>query len=226
MLTILALSIAGICWANVDVVIEPQSGESPAGAPGLIASDSDFFFLYMAQSTLPVPGIGTGVFAKLDIPAGELICEYRGQIGEPSFDPYSDKLVSIRVEGNLLSISGNTICAYINDCAWIYNNSFTVADIDYFMRLQKEDSIPTYPGFEYNAIGIATKMGKIFIQSTKDIKAGSEICYPYGRKYWKHNLRERALSKRASILNAFYRSKTLNLSLLPESADFSIGFYN
>jgi hypothetical protein len=220
------LVFTALCSASVDVVIDPQSSELPAEVPGLLVHDSDYSFLYMAPSTLPVPGIGTGVFAKLDIPEGETICEYRGQIGDHSFDPSSDKRFAIRIDGTLRSLIGNTICAYINDCTWIHNNSFTFADIDYFMRLKNEDSIPTYPGFEYNAKYVITKMGKVFIHSTKFIKAGSEIFFSYGRKYWEHKLKEQVLSKRASILSAFYKSRTLNLSLLPQTTDFYIGYYN
>ena len=223
---LLTFVIASICLASTAIIIERQSSDPSGEEPGLVTHDSDYCFLFMAQSTLPVPGIGVGVFAKLDIPEGEIICEYRGQVGEPLFAPHSDKRFSSRVENTALNLVGNTICAYINDCAWIYNNSFTFADIDYFMRLPNEDSIPAYPGFEYNAKYAVTKMGKVFINSTKHIKAGSEIFYSYGRSYWEPRLRKQVRSKRADILGAFYRSQTLNLSVLPKTSDFSIGFYN
>ena len=42
-------------------------------------------------------------------------------------------------------------------------------------------SLPPYNGYTHNAMACHTELGKVFIVSTTDIKAGSEIFYPYGK---------------------------------------------
>jgi hypothetical protein len=63
------------------------------------AIESDYLLLYKAESSLPIEGIGHGVFAKSTIPANSIICEIRGPI--ISVDSYgqiigNDKATSVR----------------------------------------------------------------------------------------------------------------------------------
>ena len=142
--------------------------------------DSDYSFLYQKQSELPVANIGVGVFARYDIPANELICEYKGLI----FPPNSYKGVKnfrTSVANEELDIVGNTICAQINDCAWISNPNYTLNDLKTIIEDDRQDSIPTIPGFPYNARYHYTAMGKVLIYSTVPIMAHTEICYSYGK---------------------------------------------
>ena len=147
----------------------------------LPATDSDYLYLYMTKSSIPID-VGLGVFAKVDIPAGEIICEYRGPMID--FDiPYSSdkKFRAGTREGRTYSILGNTICAMINDPVWVVNKTYTPEEIESFKNATTEDIIPLYPGLTYNANYVATAMGKIFIYATAFIPANAEIFFPYGR---------------------------------------------
>ncbi len=80
-----------------------------------------------------------------------------------------------------LKIIGDCICALINDSAMILHNNYTKKDLDYFEYSDYRDLIPTYPGFTYNAYYTESKVGKIFIVSTRHILKGEEIFYAYGK---------------------------------------------
>jgi hypothetical protein len=145
------------------------------------AIDSDFLFLYTNTSSLPGIG-GRGVFAKYDIPPDEIICEYRGPAVSTSVAVDSRKLYSTKVNGKTFRIIGNTICAFINDCAHIYGANYTVDMLAAMFQTEAgEESIPTFPGYDYNARADHRPSGKIFIKSIRHIKAHEEICFSYGR---------------------------------------------
>jgi hypothetical protein len=160
----------------------PAATEVPASTERVVEGvDSDYLFLYMAQSTIPID-VGLGVFAKVDIPAGEIICEYRGPMILIDI-PYvnNKKFRASTREGVQYSIIGDTICAMLNDPVHVVGSSYSAEDILSFKTSPREDIIPTYPGLDYNANFVATQMGKIFIYATVLIPAHTEIFFPYGK---------------------------------------------
>ncbi len=165
---LLALAALG-CFADASEVI--------------YAVDSDYLALYQKQSSLPID-IGYGVFAKVDIPAGEIICEYRGPTIDATTPHYSNKKFRTRVLQNPeQNIIGDTICSMINDCVLISGANYTMDDVETFKACDREDCIPTYPGFAYNAGYTHTALGKVFIYAKTPIPADTEIFFPYGRYF-------------------------------------------
>lgn len=154
---------------------------------GIPAIDSDFLFMKIEPSSLPFEGAGMGVFAKVEIAANEILCEYRGATipEEQAFNSnylYSSK--KITGEGfHIVPDMNKPICAIINDCALIVGNNYTNEELEAY---EANDTLimPTYPGYAYNARPMFTLMGKVFIISNEIIPAGAEIFYSYGNRYW------------------------------------------
>jgi hypothetical protein len=169
-----------ICYSFLTM---PENDARSSGYEYIPALDSDFLFLEVKPSLLPVPGIGDGVFATSDIPAGEIICEFRGPIVDDDIAIDSNKGYNIVHDGKKKKILGNTICSMINDCAAIYGAKYTAEDIKRFKESDDffESVIPPYDGYRYNAKGWWTVTGKVFVISTELIKAGTEICFSYGK---------------------------------------------
>lgn len=176
-----------------------------ANAANIEALDSDFVFLEIRPTSLPLPEFSSklGVFAKMDIPANELVCEYRGAV-IPSTVPYeSDYLFStLDSQGNSMKIapqptelaSNNLpICSYVNDCVNIYGQEYTADDI-LAIEAQKK-ALYTYPGTDYNLRSLTTKMGKVFLVASKPIPKDAELFFPYGGDYWIHRLKVGLLAK-------------------------------
>ena len=133
--------------------------------------ESDFLSLYIATSSLPVPGIGHGVFAKYNIPNGSYLCEYSGYV-YPQTDYIAD-VVSLPVsppDGTPYHLLGTNICSYINDI---------VNPIGY--NTNSGEELPVFANKDRNAALLYTKSGKIFVIATRDIKAYEEIFMSYGR---------------------------------------------
>ena len=163
-----------------------------SSTPGTIDGwDSDYLFLSVQQSTLPIHTAGEGVFAKLDLEANDIICEYRGVAIDPVFEQHfvSDKFFNVRTnDGTDWRLIGQSVCSKINDAAAIltYNSSgllsvpYTFEDIQRFDDMNIVEAIPTFPGYEYNARSFAQGNGKIFVVATKNIRKGEEIFYAYG----------------------------------------------
>lgn len=146
--------------------------------------DSDNLFLYVNQSSLPDESAGLGVFAKVDIPAGEILCEYRGPTSKNGFATRpSDKLFSVTTMNEIeYVIDGNNICSVVNDAVLLSAEPpYTKDELRTYLASKYRNSIPTHPGFEYNAYYNETRMGKLFLVSLTDIKANSEIFYSYGK---------------------------------------------
>ena len=168
------------------------SSDVPQNAnKGIPAIDSDFLFLTINKSTLPFRRAGLGVFSKETIYANEIICEYRGAV-IPSNVPFkSDYIYSTRnPAGHLIHIipdMDKPICAFINDCVKVLGSNYTAAELDVYESGTME--LPTYDGFHHNAATLFTDLGKVFIVSTQDIPARTEIFYPYGSGYWVPRLR-------------------------------------
>ena len=139
---------------------------------------TDYLFMYEKQSELPVANGGMGVFAKVDIPPNEFLCEYIGiAYTDTGLAPApSRKKYSTTVAKRNFTINGDTLCAVINDC--ISLEKF-YSDSNYFES--SEIATPTLPGFSYNAEARRTKMGKVLLYSKTTIKAHTEICFSYGK---------------------------------------------
>lgn len=156
------------------------------------AIDSEFLYLEIKQSLLPVENAGWGVFAKIDIPALEILCEYRGAI-IPAHVPYSSAYAyTLRASGgeNIVIIpdSNKPVCAYINDCVDISNHTYTEQEL--LEIEQGTRPFPVHTGYRHNAHPVNTFMGKAFILSSTLIKANTEICLSYGVAYWVERVRE------------------------------------
>jgi hypothetical protein len=171
-------SPAANAYASDDAIEEPPA-QIPANGEGTIdAIDSDFLVLEMRPSSLP--GVqGYGVFAKVDIPPGEVICEMRGAIVPNSVLIDSDKLytLSTNFSKDLMKLIVTNLCAYVNDCIDLNKVNFTVVNGSVHVY---ETEAPTFDGFKYNAVDSTTKLGKVFIHSIMNIPAGTELCFFYG----------------------------------------------
>ena len=173
-----------------------SSGEATADT--IEAIDSDYIFLYIAKSSLPTEYAGNGVWAKFDLPANELLCEYRGPAILESIEYESrNKFKTTAPDGTNLNIICDSICSVINDCANIVGNTYSEEDILRFKTADREDIIPTYDGFSYNAHFVKTALGKILLYSTIPIKADTEIFFPYGRWYWMSSLENREATEQS-----------------------------
>lgn len=148
------------------------------------AIDSDYLTLYTSKSTIPIDHVGNGVFASVDIPAGEILCEYRGPIIEANMSSKfqsSKKFQMKSITGESLIILGDNICSLINDPVMIVGQKYTRAQMDAIKSSPDDDCIPTYPGLNYNAFHKVTLTGKIFIVSSQLIPKGTEVFFSYGR---------------------------------------------
>jgi hypothetical protein len=162
----------------------------PDGA--IVAVDSDFIFMEIKPSTLPIEKAGMGVFSKIDIPAQEILCEYRGAIISADIHYDSDYTYSSKSSTNeLISIipdMDKPICAFINDCVVASTDAYTDTELDEIENNQRQMKI--HPGFAHNSAALITKMGKVFIVSSQDIAKGQEIFFAYGNSYWLTRLRQ------------------------------------
>ncbi len=145
---------------------------------------SDLIHLYYDSSALPIDPSGIGVFARVDIPIDELICEFRGEVididslTDADITNLSNKVIySERYDGMSFAVDANNICAYVNDCASIVGSTYSRKDLKEF---KIHNNIPPYFGYSYNAKTYKTKLGKIFLKSISHIKRNSEIYFPYG----------------------------------------------
>ena len=148
------------------------------GSPtDIVAIDSDYLLLREASSTLPFPA-GNGVFAKQDIPAGTIVCEYRGPVveAEQATRLPSTKAMNIDLNGVDHTIIGNTICAMINDCANILGREII---LDSSGQEVKPETFAPYEGYSYN-VNFLSHLGKMFAVSSRDIKEGEELFASYG----------------------------------------------
>jgi hypothetical protein len=167
---------------STDAVTEVAHASNPNGSSDSImieGVDSDYYFLEMRPSSLP--GVqGNGVFAKADIPSGEIICEYRGPIIKGDAYFLSDKLYNINsIKNETMKIVGDTICAYINDCIDIAKIKYTRYE-NGSVVIHESAIVPTFENHPYNAVPVTTNLGKVFIASSTLIPGGTEVCFFYG----------------------------------------------
>ena len=157
------------------------------------AVDSDYFMLYQTNSSLPIKNVGSGVFAKYDIPAQSIICEYRGPIVSAS--DYAkikgnDKAYSITgPDGSDYKILGDNICAYINDCTAALNRPYTIDEWKFVNNSDYRPGIPCIDNYSYNADPLYHKSGKLFVIALRNILKDEEIFFPYGWQYWKTRMK-------------------------------------
>lgn len=184
------------CWILHGAMSDETTGQA-TNEDRILAVDSDFLYMEIKKSTLPFESVGMGVFAKINIPANELLCEYRGAVipANVSFrSDYTFSATTINGERiNIIPDMDKPICAFINDCSLILGHNYTMSELK---EMEANNSaLPTYTGFSQNAGPIFTAMGKVFIASTKAIAAGEEIFYPYGTNYWIPRLQHPAYFK-------------------------------
>jgi uncharacterized protein len=121
-----------------------------------------------------LPNAGMGLFTKTFIPKGTNIVEYKGKITtwkEVQHDEGKNGYIYY-VKRNHVIDAGNrksALARYANDAR----------------------GISRIKGITNNAAYVEEGL-KVFIQSAKDIPAGSEILVEYGKEYWdaiRHNIK-------------------------------------
>lgn len=135
--------------------------------------------LYVAPSN--IEGGGRGVFSSINVPKGEIIAEYKGQIYPPNAQ-LSDEQIRYSFtfpDYSIIVPYDNTIARYINDTIdlrktiqkgdLIYNKNKYNVD---WLQIEDEDSSNPISNF------------RLFIVTTKNIKKGDELFIDYGIDYW------------------------------------------
>ena len=172
-------------FVNADNIIH----KAPTHQDTFYAIDSDYFMIDKRPSTLPFENIGSGVFAKFNIPINSIICEHRGFIifaKDINKFPENDKAHDMTgPDGIEYKNLGDNICAYINDCTAALYRSYTVEEWVALNNSDYRPGVPCIDEFSYNALALNVWGGKIFVVSTREILAGEEIFYPYGWQYWR-----------------------------------------
>jgi SET domain-containing protein len=132
-------------------------------------------FLYVKKST--IPNAGKGLFTKVDIPKDTRIVEYKGR--RTTWKEVKDDLKNAyiyTINNNNVIDAEKTLSAlarYANDAKG-------------FVRIK---------GINNNCVYVNEK-GRAYIESVKNIPAGSEIFVDYTQDYWKtmkQNLKDQGL---------------------------------
>jgi len=129
------------------------------------------------------PGAGKGLFAKEMIPKGTRIVEYKGEITtwkEVDHNEGSNGYIYYVKRNHVIDASRTTeaLARYANDAR----------------GLARVKGITN--NAEYTEEGL-----KVYIESTKDIPAGTEILVDYGKEYWdviRYNRKLESQRKRTS----------------------------
>lgn len=121
-------------------------------------------YLWVKKSTLP--GAGKGLFTKKSIPRGSKIAEYKGKIRK-----WKDVKDSEADNPYIMYVTRN----HIIDAGVIANSKAKFAN--------DAQGLNKVKGTRNNSIYIKEGL-RIYIESTKDIPAGSEIFVGYGKEYW------------------------------------------
>ena len=142
----------------------------------MIEVDSDYLVLELKPSN--IPGAGLGVFAKVDIPAGIILCEYRGSIifrDKIDIAKFNNRCLNLNNE--LTIVGSNCIASFINDAIDLKK----IYTKDEIKKINEDNCFPLLK--EYNCC-FQNTLYKSFIVSIKDIKEGEELFCSYGIKYW------------------------------------------
>ena len=121
--------------------------------------------LVVKRST--IPGSGKGLFTKKPIPKGTPIVEYKGKISDwenADHDDGNNPYIFYVNRNHVIDASRrlSSLARYANDG----------------LGLQRVKGIT-------NNSTYITRGKRVFLKSTKDIPAGSEILVDYGKDYWK-----------------------------------------
>lgn len=120
--------------------------------------------LLIKRST--IPGSGKGLFTKVFIPKGTMIVEYKGKISTwKEVDHNEGK------NGYIYYVTRN----YVIDASTYKKAMARYANDAKGLKRVK--------GLQNNCV-YKLNEGKVFIYSTKDIPAKSEILVEYGKEYW------------------------------------------
>lgn len=120
--------------------------------------------LVIKKST--IPNAGKGLFTKVVIPKGSLVIQYKGKI-------------TTWKEANHM----NGMNAYI----YFVNRNHVIDALNYkksFARYANDNKGPVKLKGVTNNCEYTKEGEKIYIRSTKEIFAGSEIFVSYGKEYW------------------------------------------
>jgi SET domain-containing protein len=128
--------------------------------------------LYLKKSKLP--GAGKGLFTKVDIKRGDIVCEYEGE-----FVPWSvcEERSREGHEGYVFFITKNRcVDAYFTPWALgrYANDASGVGRVD-GIRNNAQYEIKTRGGEK-----------RVFIVATRKINANNEVLVSYGNDYWKN----------------------------------------
>ena len=121
-----------------------------------------------------LPGAGKGLFAKSFIPKGSRIVEYKGKITtwkEVDDNDGNNGYIYYVKRNHVIDASRHStaLARYANDAKGLQRVKGIINNAEY-----AEDGL------------------KVYIQSKKDISAGSEILVEYGKEYWdviRHNIK-------------------------------------
>ena len=113
--------------------------------------DSDHFLINISPSLLRNTN-NDGVFAKVDISFGAIICEYRGPIIADKdrlayvvSNPKTKMMATYGLDGEIYHIIGRNICADIQDCTSTSNKPYTNQNV------RDASESRCHDGFSYNA---------------------------------------------------------------------------
>lgn len=120
--------------------------------------------LFVKEST--IPGAGQGLFTDTDIPKGTRIIQYTGRVSTWADADHQEGLnayIYYMSDDNIIDASKRkkSLGRYANDARG-------------FKKIK---------GMLNNCVYVEDGL-KVFIQSTKDIPANSEIFVSYGKEYW------------------------------------------
>jgi hypothetical protein len=132
-----------------------------------------------------IPNGGAGLFAKVDIPRGTLICTYAGRLYDSTEAVYRDPTYMVNFElGKGFKLDGDGEDGDIGHFANATQiNDEGVADppqnARFCMRTKKQWIVVNHQ------TGEAYLRGRFDLIAKRDIKAGDEIILDYGKGYWK-----------------------------------------
>lgn len=134
--------------------------------------------VYSKESTMP--NIGKGLFAKIDIKKGSIICEYIGRLKNMS--EVVNRRSTVFFNDNMaLECPPNDLASFANDC---------IKFPDQHRKLMEclKSNEPFYKKHDKSVINANIKINdehhRAFLEAECNIKAGDEIFCHYGFLYW------------------------------------------
>lgn len=130
---------------------------------------------------------GEGVFVTRDVKAGEVLCEYLGEIVTKD-KPYDHNVAYETVTGVI--ILGNAVASKINDN--VHLRKMTYSETENFFK----NKIVLRYAHEHNCAYCDEStegVPKVLIKATKDISSDDELFIDYGINYWVFEYLKRSL---------------------------------